>query len=111
MASHKSMPTRGKLSFSHHLKTQHIIQTAVVLINFCCFLALHSPFFFSLRFLLQVKVSDPERLAVFEKLMWDALALMEPRELLKLVEFATAHRTILKTLKINLVRVRSYRPS
>lgn len=110
MFSHKSMPTRGKLSFSRHLKTQHMIQTAVVLINFCCFLALHSPFL-SLRFLLQVKVSDPERLAVFEKLMWDALALMEPRELLKLVEFATAHRTILKTLKINLVRVRSYRPS
>ena len=68
----------------------------------CCFLLL-SCCVFSLRFL-QVKVSDPERLAVFEKLMWDALALMEPRELLKLVEFATAHRTILKTLKINLVR-------
>ncbi len=52
----------------------------------------------------EVKASDPERLAAFSGLMWDALALMQPRELLKLVEFATAHRTIVKTLIINLVR-------
>ena len=52
----------------------------------------------------EVKASDPERLDAFATLMWDALALMEPRQLLKLVEFATAHRTIVKTLIINLVR-------
>ena len=51
----------------------------------------------------EVKSSDPERLGPFSSLMWDALALMQPRELLKLVEFATAHRTIVKTLIINLV--------
>ena len=33
-----------------------------------------------------------------------ALERMEARQLLKLVEFATAHRTVLKTLIINLVR-------
>ena len=33
-----------------------------------------------------------------------ALGRMEARQLLKLVEFATAHRTVLKTLIINLVR-------
>lgn len=52
----------------------------------------------------EIKESDPERLAAFSGLMWDALALMQPRELLKLVEFVTAHRTIVKTLIINLVR-------
>lgn len=51
----------------------------------------------------EVKASDPERLGAFSRLVWDALALMQPRELLKLVEFATAHRTIVKTLIVNLV--------
>ena len=53
----------------------------------------------------EVKASDPERLGAFTSLVWDALALMQPRELLKLVEFATAHRTILKILIVNLVSV------
>lgn len=52
----------------------------------------------------EVKASDPERLGKFATLFWKALALLEPRQLLKLIEFATAHRTIVKTLIVNLVR-------